>query len=422
MKHCIQYILPSLLFSQLPLNLQSFANISHQVPITRSLFFGQIAPLMLFSEESTVIPHECSLADPIRLLDSVYGPIQSSNFPLPMPCNEAGLCADGKQRRYLWTDAFAVLAYLSIADRYEKEGNLALAQEYRQASYTLIDVVHECLGKPRSNKNNDKMSLDPSSPTGYVGLRIGKVLTRNETDSGMTYDGMYFHYLDKWLLALTRAGRINDGVRIAKSSFPYFYDDGFHTKGGIRWKLSVDGTTPPGRNYATPNDDTLVGLVTFSLLEAHRSSDYGDKGPNLLAEIDQLRKSLKGYTPRVSDDPLGWGLEVLYDQFLEGQPRWPLLAKLQSTVLDPYHLALPFRLYGALMGARIGGRNVAPTEKVNQLIGLSLTHEKEAMESSSTGASLEEHSSINRVMLTTCLLSPGSLGRQPGDPVIKLSD
>jgi hypothetical protein len=339
-----------------------------------------------------------------------------------MPCNEAGLCADGKQRRYLWTDAFAVLAYLSIADRYTKEGNSILAQEYTQASNTLINVVHECLGKPRSNKISDAMSLDPSSPTGYVGLRIGKVLTRKETDFGMAYDGMYFHYLDKWLLALTRAGRIEDGIRIAKSSFPYFFDDGAHTKGGIRWKLSVNGSTPPGRNYATANDDTLVAFITFSLLEAHRSSHSDDKGPNLVAEIDQLKLSLAGYHPNVSDDPLGWGLEVLYDQFLKGQPRWPPLAKLQSTVLDPYHLALPFRLYGALMGARIGGRNVAPTEKVNQLIELSLTHEKEVMESAGIGKSVEEHSSINRVMLATSLLSPGSLGRQPGDPILKFSE
>lgn len=412
------FTLSKVLLIHFPLGLSSFGSISyHQVPIPRPSFLYQTA-IMLFSNQSSDTVNECSLNDPIQLLDYVYGPIHSPNFPKPMPSSEAGPCADGKQHRYLWTDAFAVLTYLSIADRYKKEGNSSLAKDYTQAANTLIDVVHQCLGKPRSDKISDAMALDPSSPTGYVGLRIGKVLTRKETDFGMAYDGMYFHYLDKWLLALVRAGRIEEGILIAKSSFPYFFDDGAHTKGGIRWKLSVDGTPPPGRKFATANEDTLVALITFSLLQVHSSSDSDSKGPNLLAEIDQLRNSLVGYHPRVSDDPLGWGLDIMYDQFLQGRPRWSSLGKLQSMTLDPYHLALPFRLYGALMGARIGGRTVAPTSKVNQLIELSLCHEKEAMESTDDVA---EHSSINKVMLAASLLSPGLLGKQPGDPLIQLS-
>ena len=83
------------------------------------------------------------------LLESVYGPIDSNQFPRPLPSNEAGLCADGHQRRYLWTDAFGVLAYTSIAEMYEARDQREEAQKYRDACSTLIQTVHECLGSPR---------------------------------------------------------------------------------------------------------------------------------------------------------------------------------------------------------------------------------------------------------------------------------
>lgn len=62
--------------------------------------------------------------------------------------------------------------------------------------------------------------------------------TRKVTDYGMHYDGQYWHYIDKWLFALARTNHIEDGIRIAKSCFPYFFSSGRYG-GGIRWKLSV---------------------------------------------------------------------------------------------------------------------------------------------------------------------------------------
>ena len=62
--------------------------------------------------------------------------------------------------------------------------------------------------------------------------------TRKVTDYGMHYDGQYWHYIDKWLFALARTNHIEDGIRIAKSCFPYFFSSGKYG-GGIRWKLSV---------------------------------------------------------------------------------------------------------------------------------------------------------------------------------------
>ena len=365
---------------------------------------------------------------PISLLNSVYGEVTSPDFPLPMPADEAGLCADGIQRRYLWTDAFGVLAYTSIADRYKAasgknggDGNELYASkeiQYRKAANVLVDVVHNCLGSPRSSKAMDAMAKDPSSPTGHVGLRIGKVTTRQVTDYGMSYDGQYWHYIDKWLLALARSGHVEDGIRIAKSCFPAFFDA---EGGGIRWKLSVDATAPSSLQWARANDDTLNALIVFSILESQRTSSM----PSLADEIQLLTTALNGYRlTRVTDDPLGWGLEALYDQFLSGHPRRRALASLSSTALHPSHLQLPFRLYGAIIGARTAAAGkdygeLAPSSVVDALVERSMEHEDRAAAAAARGTN-EEHSSINRVMLAMCMLCPGALGRRPSDPVISI--
>jgi hypothetical protein len=79
------------------------------------------------------------------------------------------------QRRYLWTDAFAVLAYQTIFNIYSSRGHVQEANLYKNAADKLIDTVHNCLGKPRSGREEDAMKPCKISPTGYVGIRIGKV-------------------------------------------------------------------------------------------------------------------------------------------------------------------------------------------------------------------------------------------------------
>lgn len=398
-----------------------------------------------------------SLSQPIQsaelLLQSVYGPVTSPSFPLPMPPQEAGLCADGYQRRYLWTDAFGVMAYTSLAEYYYdnkksqshtcrvQQQQEQQARNYQQAADKLIQVVHECLGRPRSNRPEDAMrpitsdgndhpdKSSSSCPTGttteqnYVGLRIGKENSRKVTDHGMKYDGMYWHYMDKWLLALCRAGHVTTAVNIAKTVFPFFFDAGPHgdgKHGGIRWKLSVNAATPPpSLERAHASDDALVALIVFSLLQAQLERQYDEtviQQHNLHNEIRLLRNSLESYRPSVTDDPLGWGLEALFDQYLEGHPRQAALASLATSALAPYHLSLPFRLYGAILGARLAGDSVASPKLVRELLQQSLAHEKQA-----EARGFEEHSSINRVMLAMCLLSPGGvLDRRPEDPLVRL--
>mmetsp|Transcript_17992 Transcript_17992/g.34048 ORF Transcript_17992/g.34048 Transcript_17992/m.34048 type:complete len:251 (-) Transcript_17992:168-920(-) len=140
---------------------------------------------------------------------------------------------------------------------------------------------------------------------------------------------------------------------------------------------------------------------------------HDDAPADLTEEIRLLRASLENYRPRVTDDPLGWGLEALYDEYLEGHPRRTALARHASSALDyTAHMSLPFRLYGAILGARTA--DIGPS--TDGLLEKALVYERRAQASG-----CEEHSSINRVMLAMSLLCPGSvLDRRPEDPLIRL--
>ena len=124
-------------------------------------------------------------------------------FPKPLNEREAGPNLNG-DRRYLWTDAFGTLNFISQAMT-EKQENL-------KAAKSLIDAVHNSLGHPRSNNPGDAMlpDLTPGHEGDFIGLRIGKMNARSfGTDYGMEFDGCYFHYFDKWLYTLYRLLRTN---------------------------------------------------------------------------------------------------------------------------------------------------------------------------------------------------------------------
>ena len=77
------------------------------------------------------------------------------------------------------------------------------AQRLLQAAARLIRAVHDCLGTPRSTA----LPMREAADGGFEGLRIGKERARRASDAGMELDGMYWHYLDKWVFALARYGR-----------------------------------------------------------------------------------------------------------------------------------------------------------------------------------------------------------------------
>lgn len=174
-----------------------------------------------------------------------------------------------------------------------------------------------------------------------------------------------------------------------------------------------------------PNEDTLNALIVFSMLEEQNKPSNLF---NLRDEIALLKKSLHGYHPRVTNDPLGWGLESLFNQFVEGHPRTEQLVALAPEALHSSHLSLPFRMYGALIGALVAPSSVGsgsfdthqyPPQLLQDLLDSCVNHQFQAMKNESKGRYAEEHSSINRTMLAVALLIPGELRRRDADPMVQ---
>ena len=117
--------------------------------------------------------------------------------------------ASENQRRYLWTDGFAVCNFLEL---FERTGD----EVYRRCATDLIDQVHRVLGRYRRDDVRHGWISGLDEETGQHhptkgGLRIGKPLKERQVgepiDERLEWDrdGQYFHYLTKWMHALCRA-------------------------------------------------------------------------------------------------------------------------------------------------------------------------------------------------------------------------
>lgn len=157
------------------------------------------------------------------LVSGVYDPLppcKSVVNPLPPPPPPPRLC------RAQWTDAFSLLNLVTL---YERCTDVAKRERLLRAGEALIEAVHGALGRPRS----PSLPMAPDGAGGFKGLRIGKSHARRVSDAGMAYDGMYWHYTDKWVFALyrymclhTRQSRTwmarccADGTLIARAQVP----------------------------------------------------------------------------------------------------------------------------------------------------------------------------------------------------------
>lgn len=122
-----------------------------------------------------------------------------------------GLTGRQTPRRYLWTDAFALGAFLALE---RKTGDSA----YTEAARALVDQVHHTLGRHRtddpragwiSGLDDERGETHPT----LGGLRIGKPEPERRVDEPLDErrewdrDGQYFQYVAKWIAALDRFGR-----------------------------------------------------------------------------------------------------------------------------------------------------------------------------------------------------------------------
>jgi hypothetical protein len=189
-----------------------------------------------------------------------------------------GALGHGPSRRYLWTDAYAVLALVGLHRRTSR-------QDHLDAALALAQRVHEELGRfrpddPRvgwiSGLPEDEGRRRPTAG----GLRIGKPQRERPPGAALDErrewdrDGQYFHYLTKWMVALNRLAHatantmLNDwAVDLALASWPAFSAPAdLSGTPRMHWKMSTDLSRPLVASMG--HHDPLDGLATFAEIRA----------------------------------------------------------------------------------------------------------------------------------------------------------
>ncbi|KAL4419587.1 hypothetical protein ABPG77_004836 [Micractinium sp. CCAP 211/92] len=279
--------------------------------------------------------------------DHVYGPCtpgQTSSWrPLAY--------ADNKSR-YLWTDAFGVCNFLTLA---AETGE----RTYMDQADALITAVHDTLGRTRDGKQRLGTATQEEPTRG--GLRIGKAHPEGHPDG----DGQYFHYVTKWAFALNRMSlaRGQDkynrwAVQLVEAVHPHFV----HGSGGqaprMWWKISVDMSQP-----AVPSEgnlDPFDGLVTYRLLR-----DTAGDAAVLRREIADMERMVeRKYRRYDSDDPLDLGEALWLSHWaLPDQPWAQAVTQRSLDALEglwaggyfraPERYRLAFREFGTTLGVQV---------------------------------------------------------------------
>jgi hypothetical protein len=352
--------------------------------------------------------------------------------------------ANTEPRRYLWTDAFAVCNFLSLYRITEDE-------KFRSLALQLVDQVHNVLGRHRPDDGRQGWisGLDEAEGAKHPtagGLRIGKKLKERGRDEvpdpflEWEQDGQYYHYLTKWMHALSRVSEVTGDPRylrwameMARAIHPRFtYPIPSVGKKGMYWKMSIDLSYPLVTSMG--QHDPLDGFVTYCELRhaagRFEAADLPDLGP----EIRDMARICHGGS-WATDDALGAGA-LLIDgwrvaQMLGDEDLLPLLRRITSASLVSVGAIagegdlegspgrrLAFRELGLSIGLRAGellaswlkerrGTDAVLDEQVGLLQGfVPLAGKIErfwAEPRSRTVATWKDHEDINAVMLATDL-------------------
>jgi hypothetical protein len=366
-----------------------------------------------------------------------------------------GLEGGTGQRRYLWTDAFAVCNYLSLYERGRERRYLELAR-------TLIDAVHRELGSfreddERSGALSGLGEADAASYPTVGGLRIGKALPERRGDEPYDEqkewdrDGQYFHYLTKWMHALDQMAAVSGEVKysrwaveLAKSAhraFTYTAPDGSRR---MYWKMSTDLSRPLVPSMG--QHDALDAYVTYLQLSVTARELGDDAG---MGEELEAAGTMAEAMPLGTEDPLGLGgllsdaarvtqLLARHGLPLRGLLRSLLEAAQEGTARyaqsDALRYGAAYRLAFRELGLGIGLHGVSLMEALNasgiendvlaeQLGGLqAFVPLAEVLEmywlrpEHQQVPTWREHEDINAVMLATSLLPDRflTMGREQG--------
>ena len=289
-----------------------------------------------------------------------------------------GVSSDAEPRRYLWTDAFALMNAL---DLYRETG----AARWRDLAVALVDQVHNVLG--RHHPDDARTGWLSGLPEGegachptIGGLRIGKPLPERGSaepeDERLEWDrdGQYWHYLTKWMDALSRAAILLDESRyqayaeeLARAAFSSFLQTGPAGRPmGLAWKMSVDLSRPQVAGISP--HDALDGYVTFRWLGRTGTTSK-------LADETAILRLLAGDRSWATADPLGLGgllldafrLALLPDRHEEdARLIAAVISDVDAGLLRFFHqdtLALPAdrRLGFRELGLAIGFQTLPPT-------------------------------------------------------------
>lgn len=228
-----------------------------------------------------------------------------------------GLSSDEPPKRYLWTDAFAVCNFLSMAHRLDDLGYMELGRH-------TVRQVHQVLGKHRDDDPREGWisGLDDDAGEEHPtrgGLRIGKPLPdggpeeRRDPRQEWDRDGQYFHYLTKWMIALDRMSEVTGAPKFnrwarelaqtAHRAFIYRPDRGGRPR--MYWKMSVDLRRPLVTSMG--QHDPLDGYVTYrSLKQGAESMPQASSAPRLDEELETFSQMVPG-RDWTTHDALGLG-------------------------------------------------------------------------------------------------------------------
>ncbi|GAB9467018.1 hypothetical protein Gpo141_00004378 [Globisporangium polare] len=215
----------------------------------------------------------------------------------------------GRSRRYLWSDAYGVCNYLSLYDTATEDERKAQLLDQADA---LIRDVHEVLGCYRDSRRRlEGFSL--AEPT-RGGLRIGK---EDEQE-----DGQYFHYLTKWMFALSRMSIARDdpkytqwAVQLAETAHRSFVIRGLGERPlRMVWKMAVDLQHVAVASEG--NLDPFDGLVTYRLLQ-HQSADKSVLQSEIADMSHLVERKLAHFT---TNDELDSGEALWLAEWFRAEP------------------------------------------------------------------------------------------------------
>lgn len=385
-----------------------------------SLAFRRTSLMALYNTSNEIGSKAKKLALFEDAMHKVYGPYPTDT-PDPtswQPPAKPG--AGGHHGRYLWTDAFGVINFITLSHEkdciHSKKLYLGLARR-------LADKVHSVLGRTRDGTSRLHGATDEEYLKG--GLRIGKL-----DAEGPDGDGQYHHYLTLWMFALNRLALATEepywndlAVQLARAIHPHFMTERGDQESMV-WKISMD------MRYvlvsSKGNLDDVDGLVVYQLLQDtaehfnKRNATDSPSSSTLDAEIEHYRRIMASHPKSLSGDPLDLGMSLWISHF-DKEATWArdlakqgltiarnrFLPAAQSPVsVDEKHsYRLAFREFGGCLGIKCYVDDPA------QPLHIAAEAVLDAWEGKVLNAADEDLRPINLVMYAAALI-PGAFHKE----------